>query len=280
MSSSFLDQVRDPDAPPLVRREVRRETTFRPYATAEGEGGPLKIGEVLREAVHLYKAKFPALWLLALIVYLPVAIWFFLSESMGPALSMPTFFWIFNSVGQNGWQWVILDAVYLCFSCVWCIAALRQEESGFREKLIRGLKYLFPAIGMMLVYNLVLALGLLFLLVPGLMIATFAAVLIPALVAGDRKKNSDRIYGWQMVSGYGWTVFGILAILYVFDVLVTVGTRFVFKFVWSPMLSNLHDFLMVTITSSVSVAVTCSLYVILHRKKFGAPKDEIANVFA
>lgn len=278
MSTGFLDQIRDPDAPPPVQRKIRRETTFKPYASVEGEGGPLRIGTVFAEAWALYGSVFPVLIGLALIIYLPASYVYFLDSVKGPGLSMPAIVQIVAS-GGGGLQWALLEAAYLVFASVWCLDAMRQTDQTTGQKLMQGLQYLLPGLGVLLIYKIALALGLVFFVVPGLMIATFAAVLIPALVSGDRRRGG-RLWSWQMVSGYGWPVFGILAVLLVLRILMFFGSALLVKMMWTPFLAQARDLVLVVLLASLEAAVLCSLYVSLYRKKFGSGGKDIEDVFS
>ena len=166
----------------------------------------LDVGRVFEQIFGIYRRQFALLIGGALVVYLPVAIINGLLYDTGG---------FFASLIANA---VLLVAGYLYQGMV--VEAARDILDGRRDQSIGGLfRSAGPVVGTLIVVGLLagiaIAIGFVFLIVPGLFLLTIWAVVVPVVVI--ERTGVFEAFGrsHQLVRGNGWRVFGVLVLLFI-----------------------------------------------------------------
>ena len=93
------------------------------------------------------------------------------------------------------------------------VAALRDGEP-FRLEHAARLRPVLPAVvAAYVMATLGVVLGLLLLVVPGLFLATWWALIAPAVVSERLSWRQSLRRSRELVRGFGWTVFGVIALI-------------------------------------------------------------------
>jgi hypothetical protein len=205
---------------------------------------------VLSAAWDLYKAHWRHLAPIALVVYIALGVI--------AALLAAVF---------ANWLAGLLSAVIAIVGAFWLQGALVKAVADVRDgRADMSLRDTFasawphvPAVAVAgILAGLGIALGLLLLIVPGLVLMTWWAVIIPAIVLEDKSAAESFSRSRELVRGYGWNVFGVI----VLTILLLIVASIVISLILAPLDDWLQEFLSDVISGTLIapfVAVTLTL---------------------
>jgi hypothetical protein len=167
------------------------------------------VGGILGEAWGLYTKFFRRFVVVAALVYLVVNL-------VNAVLAA--------AVGSGSGLRALIAAVAIVVSIVgtfWLQGALvyavedvrdGRVDSTVQQLFERVRPYLGPLVGAGLLAGLGIAVGLVFLIVPGLVLLTWWCLIVPVIVLEGKGIGEAFGRSRALVSGHGWTVFGIVII--------------------------------------------------------------------
>ena len=174
----------------------------------------LDIGDVFSTIFATYRDQAALLLPAALAVFLPVAIINALIGSAGVALGvfLTVVSFAFTLVASFWYQGMVVEAA-------------RDMQDGVRDFDIGGLfRSVTPVLGALIgagiLAGLSIALGFLLLVVPGLILLTWWAVVAPVVVIERPGITAALGRSRALVRGNGWPVFGVLALLVILQALL------------------------------------------------------------
>lgn len=174
----------------------------------------LDVGQVLTAVFDHYRNQFGLLFPAALIVFLPVAV---INSAIG------------TGAGAN-LILVVLSAAVGVIATYWyqgmVVEAVRDIQDRVRDFSLGGLfrsvgPVVAPLIGAGILGGLGIALGLVLLIVPGLVLLTWWALLAPVIVI-ERTGVIDAFgRSRALVRGNGWQVFGVIVVLFLLQAIAS-----------------------------------------------------------
>jgi hypothetical protein len=212
----------------------------------------MQAGNIVSEAWAMYKAHWRHLLPIALVVYILIAVL---------ALLLALVLGLFGAflgalVGLAGVFW-------LQGALVIAIEDVRdgRADLSIRETLAR----VRPRLNTLAVAGLLAAagivLGLILLIVPGLVLLTFWLLIVPVIMLEGRGVLESFGRSRELVSGYGWKVFGVIALTIVVLIVVSIGFGIVEEIVDTPWARLLIDIVSQTLTAPfVALAWTLTYY--------------------
>jgi uncharacterized membrane protein len=171
---------------------------------------PLSVGEILDTSFSLYRRHFGALATVSLVCTgLPLVLRLFVEASGG----------LFAN----------LTLVLLYFLCLVVLSLVATGATVFivsesylgrpltaREALVRATPHLVRILIASLLMGLVILLGFLLMVIPGVMLAVGLAVAIPAVVLEAGRSASGALSrSWELTRGSRWRIFGLGLTLFV-----------------------------------------------------------------
>ena len=124
--------------------------------------------------------------------------------------------------------------------------------------------------------SLGIAIGLLLLIVPGLILMTIWAVIIPVIVLEGKSAGESFSRSRELVRGHGWGVFGVI----VLTVLLLIGFEIVLALILSPLADWLKSFVSTVVSGTITAAfiavVLTLLYFRLKAAKEPAAQEHVA----
>ena len=165
----------------------------------------MQTGDVIREAWDHYKAHWQHLLPFALVVYLLLGL---ISLVLTLAL---------------GWFGAILGAFVGIIGVFWLQGALVEAVADIRDgradltmgqTFSRAQQHIGPLAIAGILAGLAIAVGLLLLIVPGLYLLTIWSLLIPVIVLERRPVMEAFGRSRELVSGYGWSAFGVIVLCF------------------------------------------------------------------
>jgi hypothetical protein len=165
----------------------------------------LDTGRVFERIFEIYREQFTLLIPAALVLFIPVAIVDGLLYSSGGALAY------------------VLAAVIAAIASYWyqgmVVEAVVDILDGRRDQTVGGLfssasPFIWPLIGAGILAGIGVAVGLVLIIVPGLILLTWWAVIIPSIVIDRIGVIPSFGRSRALVRGNGWQVFGVLLVLF------------------------------------------------------------------
>jgi uncharacterized membrane protein len=181
---------------------------------------PLTVGEILDTSFSLYRRHFAALATVALICTgVPLVLRLFL-EAAGGVFSNLMLALLY------GISLVVLNLVATGATVFIVSESYLGRPISAREALDRATPYIGRILVCSLLLALVVGLGFLLLLIPGIMLAVGLALAIPVVVLEPRSSASAALSrSWELTRGARWRIFGLgvtlLVLLYLPVVAIT-----------------------------------------------------------
>lgn len=212
----------------------------------------MTIGSVLDEAWTLYTRHFLRFFLIALAVFIVLNL---LSALVGASL---------DEEGLGLVLFAIVNAVIGIVGYFWVQGALVEaaadvhdgkQDLDFGETFAR-VRPLLPALVVAgLLAGLGIGVGLLLLIVPGLYLLTRWALIVPVIVLEKRRAGESFGRSHELVKGNGWTVFGIVVIVFLLGAIVS-------AIISGLLQAALTDFLGYWIGNSIANAIVTPFFAV------------------
>lgn len=170
------------------------------------------LSGVFDEAWRMYRTHAPHLLAIAFVIYLITAV-------IVAALAL---------VGEAGsWLGLIVELVAEFVLQAALIKAVQDIRDGradlsVSETVSAGVPYLWPVALASILAGIAIAIGLALIIVPGLILITIWAVIIPVIVIERSGPLAAFGRSRQLVRGHGWHVFGTLVLVYLLMIVVNI----------------------------------------------------------
>jgi hypothetical protein len=216
---------------------------------------------VIREAWDVYKAHWRHLLTFSFIVYAAVAL---VAALLGAVLDV--------------WLAAILGALVSLIAFFWLQAALVKAVEDVRdgrpdlslaETFDLARQHLASVIVAAILAGLGIVLGLILLIVPGLVLLTWWAVIIPVVVLENRSAGESFTRSRELVRGYGWGVFGVIVLV----ILLLIGVDILLGIILSPLQEWLQQFLSQFISGTLTAPFTATVLTLLYFRLRGAKES-------
>ena len=220
---------------------------------------------VIGEGWQLYKAHWRHLITFSFVVYAGVAV-------IGAVLTL-----------LLSWFGAILAAIISLVAFFWLQAALVKAVDDVRDgradlslgdTFEQAREKLSSVAVAAILAGLGIVVGLVLLIVPGLVLMTWWAVIIPVVVLEKRSAGEAFTRSRELVRGNGWGVFGVIVLM----LLLLIGFEIVLSLLLTPLTHWLRSFVSQivsgTLTAPFVATVLTLLYFRLHAAKEPAPAAE------
>jgi len=218
---------------------------------------------VIGEAWALYKRHWRHLLTFSFAVYVTVAV---IGALLTAALT---------------WLGAILAAFVSLVAVFWLQAALVKAVDDVRDgRADLSLGETFAAarahLGAVVVAGILAAigivLGLILLIVPGLVLMTWWAVIVPAIVLENRRASESFTRSRELVRGYGWGVFGVIVLV----LLLFIGFQIVLGLILTPLADWLQSFVSQIVSGTLTSPFIAVVLTLLYFRLRAAKEPEAA----
>jgi hypothetical protein len=194
------------------------------------QGGipPKRLGEILSAAFNIYKANASQLILIVAVVVVPLSL---ISAVFSGVVFAPDKVQATNTGGQVVFDYAgrglgvallagaigaliavlisaVLQAAILRAAAQATIGDAVDVEASYRY----GLKRLWSVILVSILVGLVVAVGFILLVIPGIIFLVFLSVSIPVLIVEGRRGTEAMGRSWNLVKGNFWHAFGVIVV--------------------------------------------------------------------
>ena len=220
---------------------------------------------VIGEAWNVYKTHWRHLLTISFAVYVAVAV---IGALLAALLS---------------WLGAILAAFVSLVAVFWLQAALVKAVDDVRDgRADLSLGETFSAarehLGAVVVAGILAAIGiivgLILLIVPGLVLMTWWAVIVPTIVLENRSAGESFTRSRELVRGYGWGVFGVIVLV----ILLLIGFQIVLKLILSPVADWLQSFVAQIVSGTLTAPFIAVVLTLLYFRLRAAKEPEAAPV--
>jgi hypothetical protein len=218
---------------------------------------------VIGEAWGLYKTHWRHLLTFSFAVYVTVAV---IGALLAAALT---------------WLGAILAAFVSLVAVFWLQAALVKAVDDVRDgRADLSLGETFAAarehLGSVIVAGILAAIGiivgLILLIVPGLVLMTWWAVIVPTIVLENRSAGESFTRSRELVRGYGWAVFGVIVLV----LLLLIGFQIVLSLIFSPLADWLQSFVSQIVSGTLTSPFIAVVLTLLYFRLRAAKEPEAA----
>jgi hypothetical protein len=220
------------------------------------------VGDILNAAFDLYKRHWQHLITIALAFYL-VAGTITLLLTIG-----------FGAWGALGGAVILLIGIFwLTGALVEAISDIRdgREDLSATETFSRVWPRVWPLLGASILAGLGIAAGLALLIVPGLILLTWWALIPPAIVLEHKGVFDSFGRSRELVRGNGWSVFGVLIITYLLTSVISGVIRTIFTPLPDYLGSYIGDVIGGTIVAPFSALAITLMYFRLSGAEAATP---------
>jgi len=210
------------------------------------------LSGVLEEAWRIYRAHAAHLLTIAFVIYVITAVIVGLLALTGSFLGL--------ALGA----FVELFATFLLQATL--IKAVQDVRDGradlsISETVSAATPAILPVAGASILAGIAITIGLILLIVPGLILITIWAVIIPVIVLERSGALGSFGRSQQLVRGNGWPVFGTLVVLFIIQIFVDIVLRIIFFALPVLVRSGLSAVIAGTLVAPfIAVAVTLIYY--------------------
>lgn len=243
-----------------------------------------RVGRVLGRGFAIYFRNFVPFTVLALLITCPVPIVSILA--VGDGTFDPQSVGVANVAGGVlSWLLENLVTAALVFGTV---QDLRGDPTGFGTCISRGLKAMVPVIIVALVVGLIVALGTIALIIPGIIVAVVFLIAIPVAVVENPGLAGSLRRSAQLTKGNRWQVLGALLTYFLIAVVaymaIAVGLGMIILYdATSLELASVPfiviKFVVTGIFSALYAVLIAVMYHDLRVAKEGVDTEQIAAVF-
>lgn len=202
-----------------------------PSSTYTPQLRPLSMGEVLDAGFRLFRHRFGALMVCALVPIVPLTI----LSMIIVASTDPTAFDVDTSATSSDDGSVLIGdlldrlltgaaaalAIAACFKVI--SSAYLGERTGAGESLRYGLTRLFPLMVAYVVLSILIPIGLILLLIPGIFLAVKWSLTYAAIVGERAGPFRGMGRSWELTKGHWWRIFGTLIVVALLALVLTVA---------------------------------------------------------
>jgi hypothetical protein len=260
--------------------------------TAADTAAPqFEIDRVVRRTFSVIKNNLAVFALLSLIMIIP---WSTLT-----ALQPRPRVWFlldFNSVVLTAATWLIyLFGSFVLQAAVVhaTVADLNGRRASFADCLSTGLKHFVPLLLIAVIYFVVIFIGLILFVVPGIIIAVMLSVAVPARVVEHTGILGAFDRSQDLTKGYRWIIFALLVAYFIVQMIISTITLSIAMLGFVPTAETiaiatgtgiawpviLASTLAQMINAVLSATGTASIYYELRQVKEGVGADALASVF-
>jgi hypothetical protein len=173
--------------------------------TAGSSPGHIDIGGIISEATDTWKKAFATIWVIALILYVPVAILGYFADKS----------WVIN----------VIYAIASLVAALYIQGALSRIVQDVREdgkvdwsvgELLKSINpKLLPLLGLSIVVGILVFIGLLIFIIPGIILALIWFVAVPVMIIENKGVFDSMSRSGELTKSNRWRLLGLMLVVYI-----------------------------------------------------------------
>lgn len=162
------------------------------------------------------------------------------------------------------------------------ILYINDRPPALSESVAVAVRRLLPIIGVAILGAIVVGVGFLLLIVPGIIFYIALSVAIPALVEEDLGVIASMTRSWELTRGSRWRIFGLFIILIIAYLVVSAILSFLTSMLGLGFgaFSSIMEGVLAMVFALLTATAAASLYIELRLVKDGATTEGLGAIFA
>lgn len=235
--------------------------------TAGAEPGHIVAGKVLSDTGEILKKSFGTIWLVALILFIPVAILSYFAADSGIISLLYRLALLFASLYMSGTMVRVVQDV----------EADGRVDASVGELLGSVSSKLWSLLLLGIVTGILITIGLIFLIIPGIILALMWFVAVPVLVAEDKGVFAAMSRSSELTKGNRWRLIWLFIIIYVLLAIVIFVVGLLAAI--TPILGVIVGILMaIVIYPYLSIVIAVTYYELLEAHGESKPGPGVATM--
>lgn len=167
--------------------------------------GQIDIGGVISETTETWKKAFATIWVIALILFIPVGILSYFSD--------------------RGWLIALIYFIVAVIATLYIQGVLSRVVQDVREdgkvdwsvgELLKSINpKLLPLLGLSIVIGVLVSIGLVFFIIPGIILGLIWLVAFPVMVIEDKGVFASMSRSGELTKDNRWRLFGLMILVYI-----------------------------------------------------------------
>lgn len=243
-------------------------------------GGTFSVGSVIKRTFNTFFANIVPFGILSLILYLPTLLYSFMSIGQlesGEASGDVTGEIVITVIS------FILTYILIGALVYGTVQHLGGQKPSLGAILSRGMSTIGPVVVIALLLSLVVGIGFVLLIIPGIFLTVVYSVVIPAAVVERPGITGAFSRSWDLTKGYRWSVLGLLLIMVVILIVLSLAVGTAGGIVAFSMgdftLLIILNYLLSAFSGALMAVMIAVLYHDLRVAKEGVSTAQIAAVF-
>lgn len=226
------------------------------------------LGDILGQTFSIYKANFLAFVIIMVVVSIPAIACAVLATSVPWAAFFPGLIaWVTTPIGTGA----ITFGVY---------EYLSGRSTTVGDCLRVGFAKLLPVIGVALLTGLIIGIGIIACVVPGLIALAVFALAVPVAVQEKTSVVDALRRSSQLTEGFRWTILGLYFLIFVINAVLVLPVNLSFTFSGHPEYALVATQVASILASALGAIAPAVMYYRLRSIKESLDVRDIASVFA
>ena len=226
---------------------------------------PLGVGEIVDTTFTVYRRRFGPMFTIALVlVFIP----FLVSLVGGCSLDAGGTTTCTSPIGWLGYYVGVIGTVVAGVAAVLVVAeAYADVPSDWRRATRIGVRRTIAIIAATIVAVVLIAIGFVLVIVPGIFLAVSLAVVWEALIIEGIGPMESIKRSWRLVAGERWRVFGAGLLVIIIAIIVFGILSAVIWFILSPVLGmsgGMAGYLVQQVSTLLSIPLTAALGTVIY----------------
>src|SRR5262245_43010823 len=235
-----------------------------------------RVGRVINRSVAVLSRNFVAFFIVAVVAYLPLVL---LERAQTVAATSGDLSLTFILIAVSFVLLIVLSMLSQAVILQAAFRDMRNQPVNLIESLQIGLRRFLPIVGLALLTGILVGLGVLLLIVPGLILYTMWFVGLPACIVERLGPWSSLKRSAELTKGHRWKLFGLLALLMLISLVVSGVTEFALGALAGAIVALIGKLVVSAIWAAFSSVLVAVTYHDLRVAKEGIDIEQIAAVF-
>ncbi|MSX02641.1 MAG: hypothetical protein F2813_05710 [Actinobacteria bacterium] len=235
--------------------------------TAGSEPGHINPGKVLSDTGDILKKSFATIWIVALILFIPVAILGYFSDQG----------WLINLIYSIATLVASLYMAGIVVRVVQDVEADGKVDASVGDLFGSITPKLWSILLLSIVTGILIVIGFFFFIIPGIILALMWLVAVPALVAEDLGVFAAMSRSSELTKGNRWRLIGVFILIYI--LLIVMGIIVALFVAITPILGVIIGLLLaIVIYPYVSIIIAVVYYELLEAKGESKPGPGVGTM--
>ncbi len=237
------------------------------------------IGRILGNSFSILNKNIISFGIMALILMIPNA-YFLILPLTGGVITLGAFDNSFGIIAITLMVQMIFSSLLTAMLVYGTFNSIKGQQVSFSQMLSKGLSIVFPVIGLSIVIFMIVALGTILLIIPGIILFTMFYVAIPVKVIESVGISDCLTRSKSLTDGHKWGIFGLLVIISIASAILNMAVTSSIVMMGSFIIPSILLYVLTAYITAFAAVMSAMVYYELRSEKEGIDIDQLSEVFA